>query len=203
MTVTIGKPVEEFSAKTTNNKSISLKKLRGSNFVLYFYPKDNTPGCTSEGLSFAEHHDAFMAADTLIFGVSMDSLASHKKFRTQHAFPFDLVCDENGALCELFDVIRLKRKGDEEFMGIERSTFLIDKNGLLQHEWRRVKIKHHVDDVLQAAHALASAAREPMKEPTKEVVEEIEKEVEVVEKEVEVEVEVEKEKVVEEKKEED
>ncbi len=165
MTVTIGKPVDDFSAKATSSKTVSLKTLKGTNFVLYFYPKDNTPGCLSEGLAFSEHHDAFKEADTLIFGVSQDTMASHKKFREKNAFPFDLVCDENEALCELFNVIRLKKKGDEEFLGIERSTFLIDKDGMLQHEWRRVKIKNHVDDVLQCAQALSKPIPEPEPAP--------------------------------------
>ncbi|CAM3867365.1 peroxiredoxin [Parendozoicomonas haliclonae] len=161
MTVTIGKPVDDFSAKATGNTTVSLKKMKGTNFVLYFYPKDNTPGCISEGLAFAENHEAFAESDTLVFGVSMDSMASHKKFREKHNFPFELISDENGELCQLFDVIRPKRKGDEEFMGIERSTFLIDKTGMLQHEWRRVRIKDHVEDVLQAAQALSGLLTEP------------------------------------------
>ncbi len=161
MTVTIGQAVSEFSFEASGGKSLSLKKLSGENFVLYFYPKDNTPGCVSEGLSFAECHDAFLAADTKVFGVSMDSVASHKAFREQYNFPFELVSDESGTLCELFDVIRPKRKDGEEFMGIERSTFLIDKDGILQHEWRKVRIKNHVEDVLQAAQALAGIITSP------------------------------------------
>lgn len=155
MTISIGKPVEDFSAKATNSTTVSLKTLKGQNFVLYFYPKDDTPGCTSEGQAFSEYHSLFLEADTLIFGVSQDTMVSHNKFREKHAFPFELVADTKGELCELFDVIRLKKKGGEEFMGIERSTFLIDKDGILQHEWRKVKIKDHVDDVLQCAQALA------------------------------------------------
>ena len=155
MTVTIGRAVGEFSATTTSNETVSLEALKGQNFVLYFYPKNNTPSCTSEGLSFAAHHDAFLEANTLVIGVSSDSLTAHQKFREQHGFPFELISDKSGALCELFDVMRLKRKGGEEFIGIERSTFLIDKDGILQHEWRRVRIKNHVEDVLQAAQAWA------------------------------------------------
>ncbi len=160
MSVTIGKPVDDFSAKATNSTTVSLKELEGTNFVLYFYPKDNTPGCISEGQAFSENHAAFQEANTLIFGVSKDTLATHKKFREKNEFPFELVADTNEALCELFDVIRLKKKGDEEFLGIERSTFLIDKDGTLQHEWRRVKIKNHVEDVLQAAQALAGLVQQ-------------------------------------------
>ncbi|MTI13744.1 peroxiredoxin [Sansalvadorimonas verongulae] len=160
MTISIGKPVEDFSAKATNNTTVSLKALQGTNFVLYFYPKDNTPGCISEGQAFSEYHPLFLEADTKVFGVSQDTMASHNKFREKQEFPFELVADTKGELCELFDVIRLKRKGEEEFMGIERSTFLIDKDGILQHEWRRVKIKDHVDDVLQAAQALAGLTQE-------------------------------------------
>ncbi|WP_281648143.1 peroxiredoxin [Parendozoicomonas sp. Alg238-R29] len=168
MTVSIGKPVENFSAKATNDTTVSLKSLKGTNFVLYFYPKDNTPGCISEGQAFSEYHSLFLEADTLVFGVSQDTMTSHNKFREKHGFPFELVADTKGELCEHFDVIRMKKKGEEEFLGIERSTFLIDKDGLLQHEWRKVKIKNHVDDVLQATQALAGLTQADEGEGEKE-----------------------------------
>ncbi|MCL6270251.1 peroxiredoxin [Sansalvadorimonas sp. 2012CJ34-2] len=155
MTVTIGKPVDDFTAKATSGISVSLKDLKGkTNFVLYFYPKDNTPGCTSEGQAFAENLDAFKEADTIIFGVSKDTMKAHENFKAKYEFPFELISDSNEELCKLFDVIRLKKMYGKEFMGIERSTFLIDKEGTLQHEWRKVRIKNHVEDVLQAAQAL-------------------------------------------------
>ncbi len=155
MTVTIGKPVEDFTAQATSNTSVSLKDLMGSsNCVLYFYPRDNTPGCTSEGQAFTENFQAFRDVNTLVFGVSKDSMKSHENFKAKYEYPFELISDPDEELCKLFDVIRLKRMYGKEFMGIERSTFLIDKDGILQHEWRKVKIKGHVEDVLQAAQAL-------------------------------------------------
>ncbi|WP_461537938.1 peroxiredoxin [Spongorhabdus nitratireducens] len=165
MSVTLGKPAPDFTAKATSNQTVSLEDLRGKNVVLFFYPKDNTPGCTSEGQAFTEHFDAFHENDTIIFGVSKDGLESHETFKAAQAFPFELISDEDEALCKLFDVIRLKTMNGEEFMGIERSTFLIDKDGILQHEWRKVRLKGHVDDVLQASYALCNPT--PVEEPKK------------------------------------
>ena len=156
MNISIGKPVDEFSATATNSTKVSLSGIKDrNNIVLFFYPKDDTPGCTSEGQAFSEQHDAFLEANTQVFGVSQDDMASHNAFRKKFNFPFELISDTDGSLCQLFDVIRTKTKDGEEFLGIERSTFLIDKDGILQHEWRRVKIKNHVVDVLQAAQALS------------------------------------------------
>ncbi|KEQ16678.1 peroxiredoxin [Endozoicomonas numazuensis] len=154
MSFTLGQPVTEFTAQATNNTTVTLSELKGKKAVIYFYPKDNTPGCTSEGQTFRDLYADFQEADTLIFGVSRDSLKSHENFQTKHEFPFELISDPDEELCKLFDVIKLKNMYGKEYMGIERSTFLIDREGILQHEWRKVRIKNHVEDVLQAAQAL-------------------------------------------------
>lgn len=156
MTTTLGQPVDDFSAQATRGKTVSLSDYRGTNLVLFFYPKDNTPGCTSEAQAFAQHHSAFQQANTVVLGVSRDSLKSHEGFREKHSLPFDLISDPDEQLCTAFDVIRQKKMMGKEFLGIERSTFLIDKEGVLQHAWRKVKIKDHVEDVLQATQALES-----------------------------------------------
>ena len=154
MSVTLGQPVTDFTAQATSDISVNLSAMKGQRIVLFFYPKDNTPGCTSEGQAFRDLHDQFAEADTVVFGVSRDSLKSHDNFRAKHAFPFELISDQSEELCKLFDVIKLKQMYGKEYMGIERSTFLIDGDGILQHEWRKVRIKGHVEDVLQAAQAL-------------------------------------------------
>ncbi len=155
MKANIGKPTPDFTAQATSGNQVDLSALKGQNIVLYFYPKDNTPGCTSEGQSFKALHPQFEAANTLVFGVSRDSLESHELFKDQYQLPFDLIADTEGQLCELFDVLRAHR-AEQETLRIERSTFLIDREGILQHEWRRVHIKQHAEDVLQAAQALSN-----------------------------------------------
>ena len=122
--------------------------------VLYFYPKDNTPGCTSESRDFAATEPAFTAADARIVGVSRDSLASHEKFRARYELPFTLISDSDETLCSLFGVIRQKMMYGKSVRGIERSTFLIDRQGVLRHEWRGLKVPGHVAEVLQAAQTL-------------------------------------------------
>lgn len=151
MSVTLGQPVPDFTAQATSSTTVKLSELKGRKVVLFFYPKDNTPGCTSEGQAFRDLYDQFKASDTLIFGVSKDSMKAHDNFRAKHGFPFELICDQDGSLCQLFEVVKLKQMYGKEYLGIERSTFLIDSNGILQHEWRKVRIKGHVEDVLQAA----------------------------------------------------
>ena len=167
MKITLGQPVADFSAPATGNTTVSLSQQQGTNLVLFFYPKDNTPGCTSEAQSFAQHHDAFQKVNTSIFGVSRDSLKSHENFREKLSLPFHLISDQDEQLCTLFDVIRPKKMAGREFLGIERSTFLIDKDGVLQHAWRKVKIKNHVEDVLQAIQALEVPPVVPEKEQQK------------------------------------
>ncbi|MGI9277396.1 MAG: peroxiredoxin [Endozoicomonas sp.] len=157
MSVTLGQPVTDFTAQATSGITVNLSAMKGQNIVLFFYPKDNTPGCTSEGQVFRDLYDQFTDADTVVFGVSRDSLKSHDNFRAKHEFPFELISDQSEELCNLFEVIKLKQMYGKEYMGIERSTFLIDGDGILQHEWRKVRIKGHVEDVLQAAQALGQS----------------------------------------------
>lgn len=146
--------VADFTADATRNKRIRLKDLRGQNVVLYFYPKDSTPGCTTEGRDFASLHARFRRQKTVVLGVSRDSMASHEKFRDKQAFPFDLISDPDEKLCKAFDVIREKTLYGRKFMGVVRSTFLIDKAGKLRGEWRNVKVAGHADEVLEAVKAL-------------------------------------------------
>jgi peroxiredoxin Q/BCP len=152
--VKIGKKVANFSLPATGDKTLSLKDLKGSNLVLYFYPKDSTPGCTLEGQDFRDQHAAFRKANTLILGVSRDSVKSHENFRSKQNFPFDLLSDSEEKLCRQFDVIREKNMYGRKVLGIERSTFLIDGDGILRQEWRKVRVKGHVDEVLTAAQSL-------------------------------------------------
>lgn len=151
----LNKPITNISfAVTGSQASTSLADLVGKNVVLYFYPKDNTPGCTTEGQDFRDLYDQFQQANTVVFGVSRDSLKSHENFKTKQCFPFDLISDPDEALCKLFDVIKLKKLYGKEYMGIERSTFLLDKKSVLRHEWRQVKVAGHAQEVLLAAQAL-------------------------------------------------
>ncbi|MWV11306.1 redoxin domain-containing protein [Pseudomonas sp. R-28-1W-6] len=154
MAVTLEQPVTDFSATATSGVQVSLSALKGQQVVLYFYPKDSTPGCTTEGQGFRDHYPAFQAANTLVFGVSRDSLKSHENFKCKQEFPFELISDKDEALCQLFDVIKLKKLYGKEYLGVDRSTFLIDQNGVLRQEWRGVKVPGHVEAVLAAAQAL-------------------------------------------------
>ncbi|MDJ0917453.1 MAG: peroxiredoxin [Woeseiaceae bacterium] len=146
--------VGDFKAAATGDKTISLKELRGKNVVIYFYPKDATPGCTLEGQDFRDLHPKFKRANTVILGVSKDTIASHEKFKDKQNFPFDLLSDPDEKLCQKFDVIKEKNMYGKKYMGIERSTFLIDADGKLRDEWRKVKVKGHAEEVLEAAKAL-------------------------------------------------
>ena len=146
--------VGDFTAAATGDKTIRLKDLRGQNVVIYFYPKDSTPGCTQEGIDFRDLHSKFRRQKTVILGVSRDSLASHEKFKEKQAFPFDLISDPDEKLCKKFDVIKEKTLYGRKFLGVERSTFLLDSAGKLRREWRKVKVKGHADDVLDAVKAL-------------------------------------------------
>ena len=148
--------VGDFSAASTGDKKIRLKDLRGHNVVIYFYPKDSTPGCTLEGQDFRDLNGKFQGAKTVILGVSRDNVASHEKFKAKQNFPFDLLSDEDGKLCTKFDVIKEKNMYGRKFMGIERSTFLIDAAGKLRREWRKVKVKGHAAEVLEAVRGTLS-----------------------------------------------
>ena len=157
MAVAIDQPVTDFEAPATSGQTVSLASLKGKQVVIYFYPKDSTPGCTTQGQGFRDQLEAFKAANTEVFGVSRDSLKSHENFKCKQEFPFELISDKDEAICQLFDVIKLKKLYGKEYMGVDRSTFLIDKNGVLRQEWRGVKVPGHVDAVLAAAEALNKA----------------------------------------------
>ncbi len=150
----LNRVVADFSASATRNNTIRLKDLRGRNVVIYFYPKDSTPGCTAEGQDFRDLHAKFRRQGAIVLGVSRDSMASHEKFRDKQKFPFDLISDPDEALCRKFDVIQEKTLYGRKFMGIERSTFLIDAAGKLRNEWRKVKVKGHAAEVLEAVKGL-------------------------------------------------
>lgn len=152
--VSIGKKIPNFTSDSTGDKTISLKDLKGKKVVVYFYPKDNTPGCTTEGQDFRDNHAKFKRSNTVILGVSRDSVRTHENFKAKHDFPFDLLSDKEEELCQLFDVIKEKKLYGKTYMGIERSTFLIDEKGVLQQEWRKVKVASHVDEVLIATKAI-------------------------------------------------
>ena len=154
MAVVIDTAVTDFEAPATSGQTFSLAALKGKQVVIYFYPKDSTPGCTTQGQGFRDQHEAFKAANTEVFGVSRDSLKSHENFKAKQAFPFELISDKDEAVCQLFDVIKLKKLYGKEYLGVDRSTFLIDKDGVLRQEWRGVKVPGHVDSVLAAAQAL-------------------------------------------------
>ena len=147
---TLNRVVADFTAEATGGKNIRLKDLRGKNVVLYFYPKDNTPGCTLEGQDFRDLHDKFKRQKTVILGVSKDSIASHERFRDKQGFPFELLSDPDEKLCQKFDVIKEKSMYGKKYLGVERSTFLIDSAGKLRREWRKVKVKGHAQEVLDA-----------------------------------------------------
>lgn len=153
--VSLGEKVPDFSLPATGDQSISLKQFKGKNVVIYFYPKDSTPGCTSEGQDFRDNYASFQQLNTEILGISRDSIKSHENFKAKQAFPFELLSDEDESVCQLFDVIKEKNMYGKKVMGIERSTFLIDAKGLLHQEWRKVKVNGHVDEVLEAVKALA------------------------------------------------
>ncbi len=156
--IAIGKAVPAFEAPATGGDTIRLKDFKGKNVVLYFYPKDSTPGCTLESQNFRDLHARFKKLDTVILGISRDSLKSHESFKAAQEMPFDLLSDQSEALCELFDVIRLKNMYGKQVRGIERSTFLIDRDGKLRREWRKVKVDGHVEEVLEAVQALGKDA---------------------------------------------
>jgi len=152
--VQLNRKVPGFSATATGDQTFKLSAYKGKNLVIYFYPRDNTPGCTTEGQDFRDSYNTFKRNKTVVVGVSRDSLSSHEKFKTKQEFPFELLSDEDETLCTLFDVIKEKNMYGRKVMGIERSTFLIDASGKLRQEWRKVKVKGHVEEVLEAVRAL-------------------------------------------------
>lgn len=148
MTHAIGDLIPDLTVATTQNDALKLRSLKGKNLVLYFYPKDSTPGCTTEGQNFRDAYAEFQSANTEILGVSRESIRSHKNFINKHEFPFDLISDPEEELCNAMDVIKEKNMYGKKYMGIERSTFVFDAKGVLRHEIRKVKVKGHVDEVL-------------------------------------------------------
>ncbi len=156
MTIEVGQSVPEFSVASTGvSPVVSLSQLAGRKLVLYFYPKDATPGCTLEGQQFRDLYAQFQALDCDIFGVSRDTLKLHEKFRSNECFPFELLSDSDEALCRLFDVIKTKNMYGKQVQGIERSTFLIDGAAVLRQEWRKVKADGHAAEVLKAVQAIS------------------------------------------------
>jgi len=153
--VKLNESIEAFSLPATGDQTLSLADFAGKNLVIYFYPKDNTPGCIKEGQAFRDLYPEFEKLNTAILGVSRDSVRVHENFKAKQAFPFDLLSDKEEELCKQFDVIKLKKSYGREYMGIERSTFLIDSTGRLQHEWRKVKVAGHADEVLESLKEMA------------------------------------------------
>jgi thioredoxin-dependent peroxiredoxin len=149
-TISLDKKVPAFARPATGEKNWKLADAAGKKLVLYFYPKDNTTGCTKEGEAFRDLHSQFRKAGTVIVGVSPDSVASHEKFKTKMSFPFELLADEDRSLCDLFGVYKEKSMYGRKYMGVERSTFLLDAEGVLRREWRKVKVPGHADEVLAA-----------------------------------------------------
>ncbi len=158
----VGKPVPDVKIQATGGKTLRLHDLKGKYVVLYFYPKDDTPGCTLEGQDFRDQYGRFKKLKAGIYGVSRDSLASHEKFKAKFKFPFELVSDEDEKLCRLFDVIREKSLYGKKYLGVDRSTFILDRDGVLRKEFRGVKVKGHVDEVLEEIRKLQpSSSKKP------------------------------------------
>ncbi|MES9869446.1 MAG: peroxiredoxin [Sedimenticola sp.] len=155
----IGKKVPDLNLHITGDKTVKLSDYRGKTLVLYFYPKASTPGCTQEGRDFSEAINKFRRQSTVILGASRDSLKAQDNFKCKQEFPFDLASDPDEKLCDLFDVIKMKNMYGKKVRGIERSTFLIDSDGVLRQEWRKVKVKGHADEVLDAVKALKKASK--------------------------------------------
>ena len=149
-----GAAVPDFSLPATDGGSFRLKNAAGHPLVIYFYPKDMTSGCTRESQDFRDLHAAFRKAGVEVVGISRDSIASHEKFRTRERLPFALLSDADEKVCKLFDVIREKSLYGRKYLGVERSTFLLDAKGVLRREWRKVKVPGHAEEVLEAAKSL-------------------------------------------------
>lgn len=154
MSAEIGKPAPTFSKPTDGGRALSLEDLKGKKVILYFYPKDDTPGCTKEACGFRDALPAFSAAGAEVIGVSKDSAAKHDKFKAKYDLPFTLVSDEDGEICEAYGTWVEKSMYGKKYMGIERATFLIDERGALRRAWCKVKVPGHVDEVLEAARNL-------------------------------------------------
>jgi thioredoxin-dependent peroxiredoxin len=149
MTTLIGQLAPDLALPASNGQTVQLADFRGKNIVLYFYPKDMTPGCTTEACDFRDRHQDFSGLNTVIVGVSPDPITKHEKFIEKHGLPFLLLADEQNELAKAFDVWKLKKNFGKEYMGIERSTFILDSEGKVVKEWRKVKVKGHTDEVFQ------------------------------------------------------
>ena len=150
----LGKKSPKFKAECTSNKILSNEDFIGKNLVIYFYPKDSTPGCTTEGQEFRDQYKIFKKYNTDIIGVSRDSIKSHENFKLKQSFPFELLSDPDEKVCKAFDVMKLKSMYGREYIGVDRSTFIINEKGKVVREWRSVKVKGHVDEVLEAVKEL-------------------------------------------------
>jgi peroxiredoxin Q/BCP len=152
--ITLNKKIPNFTAIMTGEKPFSVSDYIGKNIILFFYPKDNTPGCTIENIAFRDDYKKFQKANAVIFGISRDSLRSHENFKTKLDLPYELISDPNEILCDTFKVMKIKNMYGKQVRGIERSTFLIDTKGKLIQEWRGIKVANHVEEVLQTVQAL-------------------------------------------------
>ncbi len=149
-TAQLDQKIPAFALPSTGGGTFKPAQAAGQNLVIYFYPRDNTPGCTQEGETFRDLHAKFRKANTIIVGISPDSVASHEKFKEKTKFPFELLSDKDHAVCDLFEVFKEKSMYGRKYMGVERSTFLIDASGVLRREWRKVKVPGHAQAVLDA-----------------------------------------------------
>ena len=153
-TAELNKPIPDCEVLATSDNSFNLSDLKGKKYVLYFYPKDSTPGCTTEGRDFSAIYDKFQQTNCEIFGVSRDSLQKHENFKAKQDFPFELISDPDETLCKLFDVIHEKKLYGKVYMGIVRSSFIIDEKGILRQKYRNVKVKGHAEEVLEFVESL-------------------------------------------------
>ena len=151
----LGKKCQKFTAEATSGKNISSEDFLGKNLVIYFYPKDSTPGCTTEGQEFRDAYKQFKSLNTEILGVSRDSIKSHENFKAKQEFPFELLSDPEEKVCKAFDVMKLKSMYGREYIGVDRSTFIINSEGKVINEWRSVKVKGHVDEVLEVIKSIS------------------------------------------------
>jgi peroxiredoxin Q/BCP len=158
ITPALNKPIPEFEASATGGVKFSPQAFAGKAIVLYFYPKDNTPGCTTEAMQFRDRHKEFVKAGAVVFGVSRDNMASHERFKANLELPFELIADTEEKLCHMFGVVKNKIMYGKKVKGIERSTFLIGPDGVLRAEWRGIKVAGHVDEVLKAVKSLKQPA---------------------------------------------
>ncbi len=153
--VEVGRKIPEFALPATGGKTLRRSDLEGRILVLYFYPKDHTPGCTLESQDFRDHQEAFERLNAVVLGVSRDDMRSHERFKDAQCLPFDLLSDRDEVLCKQFGVIKEKTMYGKRVRGIERSTFVLDAQGVLRREWRKVKVEGHVGEVLQAVQEIA------------------------------------------------